>query len=122
MSSGARNCPFLMLTTLPVRAAATSRSVWRDRNAGICRTSATSAAAAGLRGLVDVGEDRQAGARLDVGERAQARRRGPGRGTTCRDVRLALSNEALKMTGTPQRAAISLMRERQYRARAPGSR
>ena len=43
MSSGARNWPFLMLTTRPVFAAATMRSVCRDRNAGICRTSATSA-------------------------------------------------------------------------------
>ena len=43
MSRGARNCPFLMLTTRPVRAAATSRSVWRHRNAGICSTSATAA-------------------------------------------------------------------------------
>ena len=34
MSAGARNCPFLMLTTRPVRAAATSRSVCRERNAG----------------------------------------------------------------------------------------
>ena len=43
MSFGARNCPFLTLTTLPVRAAATMRSVWRERNAGIWMTSTTSA-------------------------------------------------------------------------------
>ena len=49
-----------MLTTRPVRAAAVSRSVCRDRNAGICRTSATSAAGRGLRRLVDVGQDRHA--------------------------------------------------------------
>src|SRR3989304_6129747 len=34
---GETNCPFLMLTTRPDSPAATSRSVCRDRNAGICR-------------------------------------------------------------------------------------
>ncbi|MNN88629.1 hypothetical protein D3C81_2063360 [compost metagenome] len=43
MSQGARNCPFLMLIALPVAAAASSRSVWRDRKAGICSTSTASA-------------------------------------------------------------------------------
>src|SRR5258708_7003400 len=33
-----------MFTTRPVTAAARSRSVWRERKAGICRISATSAA------------------------------------------------------------------------------
>ena len=46
MSHGARNWPFLMLTARPVRAAATIRSVWRQRKAGICRMSTTSAAGA----------------------------------------------------------------------------
>src|ERR1700761_5472203 len=46
MSHGARNCPFLTLTTLPVAAAATSRSVCRDRNAGICRMSTACATSA----------------------------------------------------------------------------
>ncbi len=45
MSQGAMNWPFLTLTILPVAAAATTRSVWRHRNAGICSTSATAAAA-----------------------------------------------------------------------------
>ena len=39
-----------MLTMRPVLAAATSRSVCRHRNAGICRTSATSAAGAACEG------------------------------------------------------------------------
>ena len=43
MSQGARNWPFLMLIARPVSAAARSRSVWRQRKAGICRTSTTSA-------------------------------------------------------------------------------
>lgn len=37
----AQNWPFLMLITFPVFPAATKRSVWRHRNAGICMTSAT---------------------------------------------------------------------------------
>ncbi len=44
MSCGATNWPFLTLIVRPVRAAATSRSVWRQRNAGIWITSRTSAA------------------------------------------------------------------------------
>jgi hypothetical protein len=44
MSHGARNWPFLMLIALPVAAAASSRSVWRLRKAGICSTSTASAA------------------------------------------------------------------------------
>ncbi len=46
MSQGARNCPFLTLTARPVRAAAISRSVWRQRKAGICSTSTACAASA----------------------------------------------------------------------------
>ena len=46
MSQGARNWPFLMFTGLPVLAAATTRSVWRHKKAGICKTSRTSAAGA----------------------------------------------------------------------------
>ena len=47
--SGGIHCPFLTFTGLPVRPAATSRSVCRQRKAGICSTSTTSAAARGLR-------------------------------------------------------------------------
>ncbi len=43
MSHGARNWPFLTLTARPVLAAATNRSVCRQRNAGICKISTTSA-------------------------------------------------------------------------------
>ena len=43
MSHGETNWPFLMLMAFSVLAAATSRSVWRQRNAGICSTSTTSA-------------------------------------------------------------------------------
>ena len=44
MDSGDMNWPFLTFTQRPVRAAATKRSVCRHKNAGICSTSATSAA------------------------------------------------------------------------------
>ncbi len=46
MSQGARNCPFFTLIARPVLAAAIKRSVCRQRNAGICKTSTTSATAA----------------------------------------------------------------------------
>ena len=59
-------------------AAATSRSVWRQRNAGICRTSATSAAGAACDGLVDVGQDGHAQVRLDPRRGSGGPRRGPG--------------------------------------------
>lgn len=41
MTEGAQNWPFLIWMTLPVLAAATSRSVWRHRKAGIWMMSAT---------------------------------------------------------------------------------
>ena len=46
MSQGARNCPFLTLTARPVSAAATRRSVCRQRKAGICNASTASATGA----------------------------------------------------------------------------
>ena len=41
ITEDAQNWPFLMLITFPVFPAATNRSVWRHRKAGICMTSAT---------------------------------------------------------------------------------
>src|SRR5258706_422122 len=41
MSGGATNWPFLTLMARPVSAAAMSRSVWRQRKAGIWRTAST---------------------------------------------------------------------------------
>ena len=63
--------------------------------------SATAATRRRLAGLVDVGEDRQAGARLDLVERTRGPRRARGRETNVTEVRLALSNDALKTIGTP---------------------
>ena len=51
MSQGARNCPFFTFTILPVLPAATSRSVWRQRKAGIWSTSATWATGAACSGV-----------------------------------------------------------------------
>ena len=47
--------PFFTLMALPVLAAAIRRSVWRQRNAGICRTS-TATADARIVSFVNVGE------------------------------------------------------------------
>src|SRR5436190_13813733 len=108
MSWGAMNCPFLMFTTLPVRAAATSRSVCRDRNAGICSTSATAATIAACAGSwmsVRIGRP----VRTFTSSSAARPASSPGPRKERPDVRLALSNEALKITGTWHRAAISLM-------------
>ena len=71
MSSGARNWPFLMLTTLPVRAAATIRSVWRDRNAGNLQDVGDLRRPGRLPGLVDVGQDRHADLAPHARERGQ---------------------------------------------------
>src|SRR5437870_13157844 len=44
ISQGERNCPFFRFTTRPDLPVAISKSVCRDRNAGTCSTSQTSAA------------------------------------------------------------------------------
>src|SRR5688572_365781 len=106
MSSGARNCPFLRFTARPVRAAATIRSVWRERNAGICNTSATSAAGAACDGSwMSV----RIGTAAASATRASTRRpsASPGPRNECPDVRLALSYDALKTNGVPARRAMS---------------
>src|SRR5579875_3647521 len=46
ISHGAKNCPFFTLIALPVLAAASTKSVCLQRNAGICSTSHTSATGA----------------------------------------------------------------------------
>ena len=91
-------------------AAATSRSVCRDRNAGICRTSATSAAGAGLAGSwmsVRIGRPVRA---LTVGEHAQA---GVEPGAAERGERgaVGLVERRLEDDGTPTRAAMSCKRD-----------
>ena len=88
-----------MFTTRPVRAAATSRSVCRDRNAGICRTSATSATGAACAGSwmsVRIGH---AGGLAHARERSRRPSSRPGPRNDAPDVRFALSYDALKTNG-----------------------
>ena len=106
MSSGARNCPFFTFTTRPVRAAATSRSVCRDRNAGICSTSATSATGAACAGSwMSVRIGTPAASRTRPSTRTPSS--SPGPRNDAPDVRFALSYDALKTKGTPARRVMS---------------
>ena len=52
-----RTGPFFTLTMRPVRPASSSRSVWRQRKAGIWMMSTTSAAGATCDGFMNVGND-----------------------------------------------------------------
>ena len=106
MSHGARNWPFLTLTARPVSAAATSRSVWRQRKAGICSTSTTSAASAHWSGSctsVSVGRPRLSRISAKIGSAALR----PMPRLPAPEVRLALSNEVLNTRPSFSRAAIS---------------
>ena len=60
-----------------------------------------------LRRLVDVGEDRQPGRAPSPRPAPRRPASRPGPRNDVADVRFALSNDALKMTGTPQRWPIS---------------
>ena len=62
-----------MLTALRVRAAATRRSVWRRQECRNLDDVGDAGDPLGLRGFVNVGEDRETGARLHLGQRAEAR-------------------------------------------------
>jgi hypothetical protein len=55
-SHGARNCPFFTFTGFPARATSSRKSVWRQRKAGVCSRSATSAHDLRLPHLVHVGD------------------------------------------------------------------
>ena len=89
-----------MFTARPVRPAATSRSVCRQRNAGICRMSHTSAAASAWDGSwMSVSTDSPVSRRISASAcRPWAR---PGPRYESKLVRLALSNEALNTVVTP---------------------
>jgi hypothetical protein len=68
------------------------KSVWRHRKAGVCSTSTTAATSGDLGLVVHVGEHGHA--ELAPAPRPGSRRPAlacPGRGTTCRELRLALS-------------------------------
>ncbi len=96
MSQGARNWPFFTLIGLPVAPAASSRSVWRQRKAGICSTSTASAAGAHwsasctsvstgrpVRGA-HLGQDRQALGHADAARGAERWCGWPCRSWICR--------------------------------------
>ena len=106
MSRGARNCALLDVdgpAGPPPRRR--SRSVCRDRKAGIWSTSATSAAGAACAARGCRSGSAARCALLTAAESLQAIVAGPARGTSDSEVRLALSNDALKTSGTPARRA-----------------
>ena len=100
MSGPERNWAFLMFTVRPVFAAATTRSVWRQRKAGIWITSATSptgAACAGSWMSVRIFSPHLARTSASICNPFSS----PGPRNDAIDVRLALSNDALKMMSVP---------------------
>ena len=101
------NWPFLTLTARPVLPAACSRSVCRARNAGICSRSTTCGDGFRLVRFVNVGRHRQAGTLLDRLQGAQAFLRARVRERLLPEVRLALSNDALKISGIASFSARS---------------
>src|SRR5262245_21992402 len=98
-----------MLTTRPVFAAATIRSVCRDRNAGIWSTSATPAAGPACDGSwmsVRIGTRCVDFTAASVRSPSSS----PGPRNDRIDVRFALSYDALKTNGTRARRAMSARR------------
>ena len=94
MSSGATNWPFFKLTPRPVLATATTRSVCRQRKAGICSTSTTSATRAHCAASctsVRTGTPRLVRISAKIGSAASR----PMPRLLLALVRLALSNEVL---------------------------
>jgi len=90
ISHGERNCPFLMLTGFPAAATAATKSVWRQRNAGTCSTSATCAAARASSGeCTSVSTGTPSEARISASSASPASSPGPGGESP--ELRLALS-------------------------------
>ena len=88
---GGHELALLDVDDLPVRAASRTRSVWRQRNAGICSTSATCGGLLDLGDLVHVGEDRDAERSPSPRPGSRGRAPCPGRGRSRALERLALS-------------------------------
>jgi len=102
--SGVIHCPFLMFTGRPVAPAATRRSVWRQRKAGIWSASATAAAVAHCDGRwTSVSTARPVRSRT----RASASRPSSRPGPRCAVAleRFALSKLALNTTPPGRRSA-----------------
>ena len=109
MSAPDRNCAFLIFTVLPVFAAATSRSVWRQRNAGIWITSTTSPTGAACHdSWMSVRSFSPHFARTSASIRSPFSSPGPRNDEI--EVRLALSNDALKMMSAPSLSLIATRR------------
>ena len=95
-----------MLTGLPARATAAMKSVCRQRNAGVCRTSTTAAAtgtSASVCTSVSTGTPTW---RLDLGEDCETLFHA-GTAERVPEVRLALSYDDLKMNGIPSSAQMA---------------
>src|SRR5882672_3123446 len=109
ISQGERNWPFLMLTGLPCDATFTMKFVWRQRKAGVCSTSTTAAtSASGVSSCTSV----STGSPVSLRTRSSALRppASPGPRKLERELRFALSKDALKMSGTECFCVISLRR------------
>src|SRR5712692_4142768 len=108
ISHGERNCPFFRFTARPVFPAATSRSVCRARNAGICKTSHTFAAAATCPTSWTSAKTGSLNCCL-IFARMRSPSLSPGPRNDFSEERLALSYEALKIYGTPWSPAMRWM-------------
>src|SRR6266540_5446060 len=107
MSSGARNWPFLMLTGLPADATARMKSVCRHRNAGVCSTSTTPAAAPISDSVcTSVSTGTPIWRRTSASTRSPSSMPGPRKDPP--ELRFALSYDDLKTNGTPSAAQIDL--------------
>src|ERR1700687_5757683 len=109
MSSGARYWPFLISPGLPADATARMKSVWRQRNAGVCNTSTTAATSA-----ISPLSCTSVRTGTPTCRLTSARMRSPSPIPSprydCAELRLALSYDDLKMNGTFSRAQISFRR------------
>lgn len=108
MSQGARNWPFLMLMILLVLAAASSKSVWRQRKAGIWRMSTWSAMIWHCCALWMSVRTGKSSSFLTAAKISRDFSR-PMPLFPEIEERLALSNEDLKMKGISRRAQMSLI-------------
>src|SRR6516225_4904185 len=106
MSDGARNWPFLMFTGLPAEATAWMKSVWRQRNAGVCSTS-TIFATVGTSSSVCTSVSTGTPTDLRTFARISSPFSIPGPRYDLPELRLALSYDDLKMNGMPSCDVIS---------------
>ena len=101
ISLGARNCPFFTETLLPVPRAGEDEVGLAAEEGGDLEDVHHPPRGLRLPGLVHVGACRGARSRASPPRRRRAPPRAPGRGSSCREERFALSKLALKTTGSP---------------------